>query len=160
MQCDDEADGDTDEKEGEARVELGHVAQRDRDPLRHLLARAVAGVRPSAGRCGAGADDEREEGEQAVVEADERPGHQQVARAGAVLAGGAVDEDDRVDDEEHRRVEVHHHEVGVQLRVDDDAPEDGLGEHARHQPAAQPDEVAAAGRAEHRAEERGGDGDR
>ena len=107
----------------------------------------------------AGADDDREEGEQAVVEADEWPGYQQAAGAGAVLAGGSVHEDDRVDEEEHRRVEVHHDDVGVQLRVDDDATEDGLSQHPRHQAAAQPHEVAAAGRAEDRAEEGGGDGD-
>ena len=51
---------------------------------------------------------------------------------------------------------MHHDHVGVELRVDDDPAEDGLGQHADHEPAAQPDQVAPAGCAEERAQE-GGD---
>ena len=45
--ADDEADGDADEKQGQARVQLGHVAQRDRDALGDLLARGIAGRGPA-----------------------------------------------------------------------------------------------------------------
>ncbi len=134
-------------------MELGHVAQCDGDPLRHLLARGVARVRPGTGGGGTGRDHERQERQGAVEEADQRPGHEEVAGTGRVVAGGAVDQDDGVDQQEHGGEEVHHDDVGVELGVDDDAAEDGLGQHAAHQPSAQPHQVAPARGAEDRAEE-------
>ncbi len=159
VERDDEADGDADQQQGETRVQLGHVAQGDREPLGHLLARAVAGVWSGATRRGAGGDDDGEQREEAVVEADERARHEEVSRTGRVVAGGTVHEHHRVDEQQDRRVEVEHDDIRVELRVDDDAADDGLGQDAGDQPAAQPDEVAAPGRAEDRAQERGGDGD-
>ena len=111
---------------------------------------------PGPGGGGAGRDHERQQREEPVVEADEGPGHQQAGRPRRVVAGGAVDQHHGVDQQEHGGEEVHHDDVGVELGVDDDPAEDGLGQHAGHEAAAQPDEVAPAGGAEDRAQEGGG----
>ena len=139
-------------------MQLGHVAQCDGQTLGDLLARGVAGMGPSTGRRRAGRDHEAEQPEEPVVEADEWPGYQEVRGSGRVVAGRAVHQHDRVDQQEHGGEEVHHDHVGIQLRVHDDPPEDGLGQDADHQAAAEPREVTPAGGAEDRAEEGGGDG--
>ena len=116
---------------------------------------------PGAGRGGAGADDQRQQREEPVVEADERARHEEVGRARRVVAGRAVHEHHGVDQQQHGGEEVHHDDVGIELRVDDDPAEDGLGQDAGHEPAAQPDQVAPARGAEDGAEEgrRHGDGE-
>ena len=150
-----QADGQADEQQGQARVQLGHVAQRHREALRHLLPRAVAGVRPRPRRRRPRPDDDGEQRQQPVVETDEETGHQQAGRPGAVVAPVPVDEHDGVDQQEHGGEEVHHDHVGVELGVDDDAAQHRLGQDAGHQPAAQPDQVAPAGRAQDGAQEGG-----
>ena len=125
-------------------MQLGHVAQRHRDPACHLLARAVAGVGPGAGRRRAGRDHQRQQGQQPVEGSDHQAWHEQAARARRVVEAVPVHEDDGVGDQEDGGHEVHHDQIGVQLGVDDDAPEDGLRQNARDQTAAQPHQIAPA----------------
>jgi hypothetical protein len=59
-----------------------------------------------------------------------------------------VDQDDGVGHEHQGGNEVEHHPVGIELGQDDDPADHGLGQDARHQAAAQPDQVPPPGRAE------------
>jgi hypothetical protein len=59
-----------------------------------------------------------------------------------------MDQDDGVRQEDHGGEEVHHDEIRVELGVDHDPAEYGLGHHPADQAAAQPDQIPATGSAE------------
>ena len=93
--------------------------------------------------------------EHAVVEPEEGRGTSRSAEPGLVVRGSPVHQDDGVDQEEHGGEEVHHDQVRVELGVDDDPAQHGLGQDPGHQATAQPDQVAPPGPPEDRAQEGG-----
>jgi hypothetical protein len=113
----------------------GHIGQADGDPLGAF----AAGVGPGPGGGGAGRHGHGQQDEIRPGEQQRAPGHGQRPPAGAMGGPKAQHNGHRQEGDPHH--EVGHDHVGVELGVDDDATEYGLGQHTEDEASGQPPQV-------------------
>ena len=161
VEADHEANRQPHQQESQTRVQLRHVAQRNRDALGHLLPRGIARMRTGPGCCRAGGNDEGQHHQHPVVQPQQRTGNEQSGRARPVVEPVTVHQHDGVDQQQHGGEEVHHDQIGIQLGVDDDPAQHGLGQYADDQASAEIHQVPTPRPPEDRPQERRchGDGD-